>query len=531
MAGIYFIYRRPESQEAVTRLNDLLHGQFSRLTVFPTFETIPFGGSPESVTALICDELRKSAVILVVIGPNWLHATDVHGQRRIDDPTDFFRLELELALESRIPLIPLFIDSAIVPEPKDLPASLRELLFRPRFLIRPAPDFNSDFQRLVPFLRSLLQPTDPVFRILPGSPTVGAPAPPPRSTGPTTVACEMPQDPPSGISMEDTATSVPSPAERRTGSLLMKERHAPVPCRRGDRRGGLWARLFGWLRFGQRAHDPVDAAVFAPPAVRPGQRFLVAVFAHLPTKEEEAIARALEFDEQAKRRGVTTLEIEVGRGERLTFHLSLPGLEIDSPKADLIWRGLTSSVQFGVRVPDARAAGTMVGTVTASLQSIPVGHVKFKLDVLPTRSLAGSAEPIATGESASHYRHAFISYASGDRHEVLKRVQMLARLRIRFFQDVLDLDPGVRWERELYRKIDQSDLFLLFWSAQARESKWVLEEVRYALSRKSGNDSSPPEILPIVLEGPPPPPPPDELAHLHFNDYLLYLMQEPKKQR
>jgi hypothetical protein len=104
---------------------------------------------------------------------------------------------------------------------------------------------------------------------------------------------------------------------------------------------------------------------------------------------------------------------------------------------------------------------------------------------------------------------------------------MLARLRIHFFQDILDLDPGVRWQRELYRHIDKSDLFLLFWSTPARESKWVLEEMRYALKRKGDKDLAPPEILPIVIEGPPPPPPPPELAHLHFNDYLLYFIQEP----
>jgi len=165
--------------------------------------------------------------------------------------------------------------------------------------------------------------------------------------------------------------------------------------------------------------------------------------------------------------------------------------------------------------------------VTASLESVPVGHVKFKLTVAPVTSPARPAGPEATGESARLYRYAFISYASADRKEVLKRVQMLARLRIRFFQDILGLDPGVRWQKELYRHIDRSDLFLLFWSTPARESKWVLEEVRYALKRKGDDDLAPPEILPIVLEGPPPPPAPDELAHLHFNDYLLYLLQGP----
>ena len=105
---------------------------------------------------------------------------------------------------------------------------------------------------------------------------------------------------------------------------------------------------------------------------------------------------------------------------------------------------------------------------------------------------------------------------------MLKRVQMLNALRMSYFQDMLKLDPGERWEQQLYRHIDSADLFLLFWSSAARESKWVHKEVRYALRRK-GSDDAPPEILPVVIEKPVPEPPP-ELAHLHFGDHLLYML-------
>jgi hypothetical protein len=101
---------------------------------------------------------------------------------------------------------------------------------------------------------------------------------------------------------------------------------------------------------------------------------------------------------------------------------------------------------------------------------------------------------------------------------------MLRLARIRYFQDVLKLEPGDRWERELYRHIDRSDLFLLFWSTRAKESKWVLEEVRYAIKRKAGDDAAPPDVIPVIIEGPPIPSPPEDLAHLHFNDYLIYFM-------
>jgi hypothetical protein len=40
----------------------------------------------------------------------------------------------------------------------------------------------------------------------------------------------------------------------------------------------------------------------------------------------------------------------------------------------------------------------------------------------------------------------------------------------------------------LDRKIDESDVFFLFWSTAAKQSEWVVKEVRYAIERHEGND-------------------------------------------
>ena len=125
------------------------------------------------------------------------------------------------------------------------------------------------------------------------------------------------------------------------------------------------------------------------------------------------------------------------------------------------------------------------------------------------------------------YKWAFISYASADRNEVLKRTQMLAVNGIEFFQDILRLDPGERWERRLYREIDRSDVFYLFWSSAAKTSTWVIKEVEYAMMC-NGGELAPPEIVPVIIEGPPPVEAPPELAHLHFDDRMSYFMQ-PKR--
>lgn len=123
-----------------------------------------------------------------------------------------------------------------------------------------------------------------------------------------------------------------------------------------------------------------------------------------------------------------------------------------------------------------------------------------------------------------HYRHAFLSYASPDRTAVLRGAQLLRSLGIGFFNDLLSLEPGERWERRLFKEIDCSDIFLLFWSSHAKASEWVRKEISYALSVQSLSQEELPDIRPIILEGPPPPEPFDELKHLHFNDRLMYVV-------
>jgi TIR domain-containing protein/FHA domain-containing protein len=266
--------------------------------------------------------------------------------------------------------------------------------------------------------------------------------------------------------------------------------------------------------------DVVDFTVFSPPVVTNGEMFMVQVFVHRPEQTEVA-QLAKEFDADTARRGFTRLEAEVEQDEQLMVHLSLPGLGFSS-REYLRWHGVPRAVQFAVLVPAVLAGRNVVGTVMISKDHVPLGHIKFKLTVEPAGAIPNAAKSGPSGESARRYRKAFISYASQDRAEVIKRVQMLARLKINYFQDVLDLEPGTRWQQELYRHIDDSDLFLLFWSSAARQSQWVMREVNYALKQQSSSAMKLPEIIPVIIEGPPPVEPPPELAHLHFNDYLIY---------
>ena len=72
--------------------------------------------------------LDNSSVFLAIIGRGWLDETNPEtGSRRLDEPGDFVRLELEDAIKRSMRLIPVLVDNASMPSADDLPESLRAL--------------------------------------------------------------------------------------------------------------------------------------------------------------------------------------------------------------------------------------------------------------------------------------------------------------------------------------------------------------------------------------------------------------------
>jgi hypothetical protein len=265
--------------------------------------------------------------------------------------------------------------------------------------------------------------------------------------------------------------------------------------------------------------DTVDCSVFAPPAAPAGTTVMVQVFLHVPAHAERAAFMASMMDQSAVLKGVKTLEIAVPRGAEVTVSLSGVDLEIDEPQQTVVWRGEPTFCQFVVRLPDGCDGKSFHPVVRIAVAGGLVGRIAFRLAADPAVATPQSSPQ---GESARRYAHAFLSYASADRREVLKRAQVLEAAGVSFFQDSLKLDPGARWQKEIYRNIDKCDLFLLFWSRAAKSSEWVVKEAEYALRRQVRNGSLP-DIVPVILETPPPLPP-EGLSEIHFDDRVHHLI-------
>lgn len=139
---IFISYRRDDSEDVCGRIYDRLSGAFGN--VFKDTEGIPAGVDfrfelERAVAA--CD------VMVVVIGKRWDNAKH---RRRLNNPDDFVRIEIEAALRREIPVIPLFVHRrATMPDRAQLPESLHPLTYRQARQARPDPDFHRDLDGLI----------------------------------------------------------------------------------------------------------------------------------------------------------------------------------------------------------------------------------------------------------------------------------------------------------------------------------------------------------------------------------------------
>lgn len=93
--GIFVSYRRQESSHLAGRLYDRLADRFGEDQVFIDVDIIEPG---VDFAEEIFRAVTACKVLLAVIGPTWLTATDERGRRRLDVPDDIVRLEIEAAL-------------------------------------------------------------------------------------------------------------------------------------------------------------------------------------------------------------------------------------------------------------------------------------------------------------------------------------------------------------------------------------------------------------------------------------------------
>ena len=168
MGSIFLSYRREDSEGQAGRLYDDLVAVFGPDSVFMDVAAIQPG---RDFRKSIDQSLNSCGVFLSLIGKSWLTAKDASGQRRLDDPADFVRIETGAALKRDIPVIPVLVQGTSAPKPDQLPDDLKELAFRNAVELT-HPRWDSDIEVLIKALRphiSQLNPKPEPERVQPGS--------------------------------------------------------------------------------------------------------------------------------------------------------------------------------------------------------------------------------------------------------------------------------------------------------------------------------------------------------------------------
>ncbi len=145
MPKVFISYRRSDSISATGRIYDRLTSHFSKQDVFMDVDNIPAG---VRFSDYIQGSLRECMLELVIIGREWATVSTSVG-RRLDDPQDLVRQEIEVGLALGLTVLPVLVEGASMPTKANLPESLGELSEINAIKVDNDPDFSRDMERLV----------------------------------------------------------------------------------------------------------------------------------------------------------------------------------------------------------------------------------------------------------------------------------------------------------------------------------------------------------------------------------------------
>ncbi|MGA2293188.1 TIR domain-containing protein, partial [Bradyrhizobium sp.] len=130
ISSVFISYRRQTAAGEARALFNELVARLGRKAVFMDVDSISLGRDFRSElqkTLAACD------LMLVLIDKDWATAKDEAGQIRLENASDFVRMEIEAGLKRDIVVTPVLLKGAQMPTAEQLPAAIRDLAYRHGF--------------------------------------------------------------------------------------------------------------------------------------------------------------------------------------------------------------------------------------------------------------------------------------------------------------------------------------------------------------------------------------------------------------
>jgi uracil-DNA glycosylase len=168
MSRIFINYRRQDSEGYVGRLYDRLCDHFDAKDIFMDVTTIRPG---EDFVQTLEDAVAGCDVVLTIIGPQWLAASNEQGERRLHDPRDFVRIEIASAIKHNKGIIPVLVGGAKMPPTSELPDEIAPLTRR-NALELSHQRFAYDVEQLAQAIKLAIVPAKPAAKARANSETL-----------------------------------------------------------------------------------------------------------------------------------------------------------------------------------------------------------------------------------------------------------------------------------------------------------------------------------------------------------------------
>jgi TIR domain len=146
MARVFISYRRNDSKYQARMIYGAFQNVLPRGCLFMDIDSIPPG---VDFVETLKSWVHQCEIMLALIGPGWIDATDPKtGRRRLDDPNDFVRVEIREGLARGVPIVPVLLDDAPMPDTEHLPEDMKALVRRQAEFVAYR-TFDTDVKRLI----------------------------------------------------------------------------------------------------------------------------------------------------------------------------------------------------------------------------------------------------------------------------------------------------------------------------------------------------------------------------------------------
>lgn len=273
------------------------------------------------------------------------------------------------------------------------------------------------------------------------------------------------------------------------------------------------------------AHEHLQFTAFHPRVIPVGTWNTLLVYAYIESALQSILDDAARFkDELGPIPGEANAPASrpLARRTQITIVPVFQAVTFNPERISFTWIEDWHQAKFRFQADRRCAGATHNGEIIVYAGPLIIASLKISLRFVD-QSLPSSVRDSSnkTKVSAYLFKQIFTSYSHADTQVVLACRNTYKALGFDTLIDIDNLRSGQSWNAQLMRMIDASDIFQLFWSANAAQSKAVCQEWQYALQHDKGEGF----IRPVYWEKPLVSPP-KELSHLHFG-YLEIPYESP----